>query len=271
MTKSIFLSICILLCLNSISKAQSQEPKHIDSLYSLMYSFREDTTAFDRLKANYRFIEVLVQSLKQNSSYNLSYDTLKALSVLKDEKDKFRIFTWHVKLEKATFRHFGCIQVNDESLKLFPFMDYSDSLSLVADTILSEKCWLGATYYQLKSVKRGGKNYHMLMGFDPHEPFSNKKVIDVLWFEKDGSPKFGAPIFQTDDGIKNRVVFEYKKDANFALGYSEDEKGIIYENLIPSDSKFEGMYFNYVPDGSYDKLYWKKGMWKVKENVILGK
>jgi len=54
---------------------------------------------------------------------------------------------------------------------------------------------------------------------------------------------------------------EFKKGASAGIRYSHEYNKIVFDHLIPMDDKSEGMYFNYVPDGSYNGFEWKRGNW----------
>ena len=49
----------------------------------------------------------------------------------------------------------------------------------------------------------------------------------------------------------------------------QDKKGkrIIFDRLAPSETKYDGYFMFYGPDGSYDALVCEGGIWKYKENV----
>lgn len=279
MKKLLSIFLFVFLGLNTL-QAQEQDsivfpPEYFvyqDSLQELMQDFNLDSLAFNRLKANYQFIRLLVQTLKIDNSYQFPFDSLQVISIVEPEDKAFRIFSWQVQLDKATYRHFGCIQMNQPDLKMQAFVDMSDSLSIPQDTILDKNTWFGAVYYQIKMQKHRGKKYYTLFGFDAHEPFSSRKIIDVLTLDKKkNNLQFGAAIFQTPEGLKNRMVYEFKKRVAVTVAYSEQDKIILLDHLAPSENGFENMYFNYVPDGTYNAFRWKKGKWNFEENINLQK
>lgn len=228
-------------------------------------------SAFDRNDANYLFIRKLAQTLRQENAYHYPFDSLKAISILEAPDKSFKIYSWQVKQEGASYRHFGCILKNDAGHTLIPLIDQSDELAPGTDTVVGSKNWFGAAYYQLLPDVRKVKKvkYYTLIGYDGFEPFSQRKIIDVLWFNEAGEPQFGAPIFKLPGGVFTRVIFEYAKDANMQLRWDADNKMIIGDHLVPRNEANRGLYFDYATDGSFDGFSFKKGQWLYKDNVDL--
>ena len=252
--------------------------KNEPQLQELMQRFTQDTLLENRNEANYDFIKLLVQSLKEDNSFLFGFDSLKYISVLQPEDKSFKIFTWQVKQYSGTYRHFGCIQMNSPQLKLVSLIDQSDNL-LITDTVLSAKNWIGTVYYKIKTVKKGSKKYYTLLGYDEFEPFTERKIIELLWFDKDKTPYFGAPVIELEGTVVNRLTFEYREDISMALRFFQLKNAservidefILIDHLVAEHKDMEGLSFDYVPDGTYDALRWKKGKWVYESNIDLQK
>jgi hypothetical protein len=162
--------------------------------------------------------------------------------------------------------------MNKKDLQLYPLFDYSDSINRPADTVLTNESWMGALYYNIHQVKaKGGQVYYMLFGWDGNDLLSSKKLIDVLYFDKTGKPKFGAPLFEfTGEQAAEkpvRFILEYKRDAGITLNYNPEQKMIVFSHLVPPNDKSADARFTYLPDGSYDGFRWKGDKWKYVDNV----
>lgn len=226
-----------------------------------------------RQDACYEFIRKLVQALKLEGSYNYPFDSLKRISILYPDDRSFRIFNWQLPLTTGKQRYFGAIQMADEEvLKLYPLYDYSDNMMHAEDTITDNERWYGALYYRILEVKGKGKKYYTLLGWDGHNMRSNKKIIEILSFTKEGSPLFGAPVFyfgkESELNDISRFIIEYKEDAQVSLNYDTDLQLITFDHLVPQDASTKDLPFTYVPDGSYEAFEWKKGMWRHIENIF---
>jgi hypothetical protein len=161
--------------------------------------------------------------------------------------------------------------MNSEELEIYPLFDRSDSLRHPIDSVFTAYNWFGAVYYNIidcpvKPDKARGMNVkkcYTLFGYDGNDFMSNKKIVDVLWFEND-SPRFGLPVFRyyndttETEKFHSRVVIEYKNNADATLNYTTDHNMIIYDHLVPPNELAEGIYFLYVPDGTYEGFVWKK-------------
>jgi hypothetical protein len=128
--------------------------------------------------------------------------------------------------------------------------------------------WYGSLYFNIKPFEtRQGRKY-LLFGFDAFEFFEKRKLLDVLSFDKEGKPVFGAPVFEKPDAPPDsRVYVQYSADAKVKLNWDEQYKMIIFDHLIPFPSPFGRDMVN-VPDGSYDAYKLEKGRWKYVDKVF---
>lgn len=238
-------------------------------LTELMYWAQFGDSTFERNDANYLFIRGLVRALRTEGAFDFPFDSLRYISKLYTPDRKYRIFTWQVKQEFGTYRHFGCILSNDQASPILPLIDQSDVYIGRDDTILTNKTWYGAAYFQIvpETIKIKGITYYTLIGYDPHEPFSQRKMIDFLWFDKEGIPHFGAPLLETPAGTKHRFYIEYASDVMVQLRYDLDAKKIVYDHLIPRNNENAGLGFDDVPDGSFNAFILKKKKWRFEDNT----
>lgn len=238
-------------------------------LTELMYWAQYGDSTFDRNDANYLFIRGLVRSLRIEGAFDFPFDSLKFISKLYTPDRKYRLFTWQVKQEMGTWRHFGCILTNEQPARVIPLLDRSDEFLGRDDTIFDHKSWYGAAYFQIvpeiKKVK--GITYYTLIGYDQHEPFSRRKMIDFLWFDKQGKAHFGAPLLQTPKGTKHRFYIEYAADVTAQLRYEASIQRIVFDNLVARHTETAGYGYDDVPDGSFNAFYWKRGKWLYQDNI----
>lgn len=246
-----------------------------DSLKVYGKAITNDTIEQNRVVANYKLIKTLVNSLKQNNSYDYPFDSLANLvSVLKSDDNKFRIFSWFLMSDDGTFRFYGALQMNNpKKLELYPFTDSFARMETPEDSVLNPSKWFGAVYYKIIPVNAQNKlaPYYTLLGWKGSNRQSTKKVIDVLWFDE-GKPVFGLPVFESnkkEDKIKKRVVFSYVSDVSLMLNYVKEKGMIIFDHLAPPNDKVKNMPSLWGPDLSYDAYKFKNGKWIFHENVDL--
>jgi hypothetical protein len=241
---------------------------------SIPILYQDSLFAAHRRETVYRIIPMLVGALKAENSFYYPFNRLNTISIQYPSDSSFRIFTWTLKDQTGIYRHFGAIQMNEAQLKLFPLFDMSDTMSGRPQAVLSNKNWYGAMYYRVLEQEVDGRKYYTLFGFDQNDLWSRKKLMDVLWFTDAGEPRFGAPLFQQkkDDEVKNlnRFFIEYKKTAAVNLNFFEDMDLIIFDHTAPPGEVYEGLYFTYIPDGTYEGFRWDEaiGKWSWIEKVF---
>jgi hypothetical protein len=261
--------VVIALLVAQLTQAQSFSEKE-KSLTALASSIQLDTVEKNRVAAVVAFIPELVEALKLKGSYNYPFDSLRSyISIINAPNNSFRIFTWQLSRDNGSYRYYGAIQKNNlEKLELFPLLDYTDSLLAkenvkLTDLTLNNNEWIGALYYNIVEKKIKKQTYYFLFGFDGNDAWSNKKLVEVLWFDN-SKPMFGAPLIQvpSKDEYLHRFVMQFRKDASVSLNYNEEEKMIIIDHLIAPEERLADLQFTFLPDGSYSGYKWKKGKWQ---------
>ncbi|MFY8172307.1 MAG: hypothetical protein ACOVJ4_06630, partial [Sphingobacteriaceae bacterium] len=193
-------------------------------------------------------------------------------SIMRSPDNQFRIFTWHLRTDDGHYRYYGAIQKNDpKKLTLYPLFDNSAFIQNPQDTVLTNDSWYGAHYYTIIVPKRWfSKNKkYVLLGWKGHNQNSQQKVIDVLSFDKNGSPIFGAANLKLKDKTQQRIIFEYTTQAVMMLRYLSDKKWIVYDHLAAPNARSEGNFEVYGPDLSYDGLKYRRGKWILMEKIDL--
>jgi hypothetical protein len=240
--------------------------KKEDSLKILAAQILQGRNPEDRFTADSQFTKTFVRALQIKNSFYYPFDSLVTVAKVTPLDSTFKIFTWQLPVTADVIRQHGTIQMKtaDGSLKLFPLLDKSDVINNIDDTITSNTAWIGALYYKVIEEKSFGKNVYTLLGFDDNNINSDRKIIEVLTFEK-GKPVFGGSFFSFPDNSLqkrniSRYVMEYKKNAGPRLTFDDEMNMIIYEHLISETGEVQKKY-TYIPDGDYEGLKWKDGKW----------
>jgi len=230
--------------------------------------------AGERFRADSLFTRTLVRALRTPHSFHHPFDSLTTVSRVYAPDSSFRILTWQVMRDEQVFRRHGAIQVRtaDGSLKLFPLIDRSGLITRRADTVTSADWWIGALYYRIVRTVYAGRSYYTLLGYDEHSLRSTRKVIDVLSFDAQGRPVFGAPVFASPKKagwlpVQTRFWIEFKKAGNARLQYDEELGLILFEHLV-SESNEPDKPWTLIPDGDYEGFRWVGGRWVYIEKVF---
>jgi hypothetical protein len=242
-----------------------------DTLALLAYAVVNDSIEQQRFGACRGLITALVRNLKTENSFGYKFDRLKSISILTPPDSSFRIFTWQLFVNDSTYQYYGAIQLNQRELKLFPLIDRSPEMSIPpTHEQLPPDRWYGALYYTIRQFDTKEGRKYLLLGYDAFEFFTKRKLIDVLSFDKEGKPVFGAPVFDREEkrGLPEmRVFVEYSAEAKVRLNWDEQYKMILFDHLIDMMSPF-GRGITGVPDGSYDGFKLEKGRWKYIDKVF---
>lgn len=216
-----------------------------------------------RSAAALKIIKTFSKALRQEGSFHYEFDSLSSIAILTPPDKKFRIFTWQLVFDNGLHRYFGVIQSNDQKPTLQPLVDYGDYYQHPDSIIVDADRWIGALYYQIIPQKSGKTTYYTLLGWDGNNPMSNKKIIEILWFDKEDKAKFGYPLFEMSVGKSPcRVILEYKKDATLSLNYYPDIQQIYFDHLTSLSGGLNPIEVDKVPDGTLEAFQWSKGKWR---------
>jgi hypothetical protein len=241
--------------------------KKEDSLKRYAKGFVTDSLTNNRMRNDSLFTKVLIRSYLVKNSFHYPFDSVKGVMTLYAPDSSFRIMTWSLTYNEDLCQQRGVIQfpTKDGSARFIPLYDYSTRTPYPEDSIRDHKHWIGAIYYNIIQTKFNNKNYYTLFGYDPNNPRTNKKWIEVLTFDANNMPLFGGKYFSfAKDTAKRpdqfRFGIEYKKSASATVDYDPDLKLILVDHLISETDEPE-LAQTFVPDGDYEGFKWVNGKW----------
>jgi hypothetical protein len=219
-----------------------------------------------RSKAMTKFNDLFFATLSKKGSFQYTFDSLRWISKKSPADRSFRIFTWEVAVGEGDVRYFGVIQTADEKLHVLKdnFKNIEGGLK---EDEYDKDTWLGALCYHLmENTTSKGEKYYLLFGINRLDKYENIKLIDVLFFTREGNPYFGKPVFKNHvpgqkDEMFNRLVYKYASDAQMTVNYNPGMEMIVVDNLIKKMSRIPGQGETLVPDGSYVGYELKEGYW----------
>jgi hypothetical protein len=253
-----------------------------DSLSLLSSQIWKQKTEKGRLKVSEAFFRKFQTAIESPNYVNNPFDSIKGITRAVSEDAKLILFTWNVPLENGENKYYGFIQVKGESLLAIPLRSVDTNLNNFETSQIPPLNWYGALYYKIIDIKLGDHTAYTLLGWDGYTPSSNRKIIDILSFDKSGQALFGMPVFKTDKGNKYRVVKEYAENSNMVLRYDYQsilvQKGkktkkenawlIVMDRLVPMDPTMKGITKYYVPSGdTYDGFVFKNNYWVLVEDI----
>lgn len=227
----------------------------------------------ERVSSIQHFQRLFVEALEQPEACKYPFMRLRDyVSMLAPKDSSFRLFTWSKRYYADSFEFGGVIQLkNTNECEVIVLLDKSPQQKKEDEHgLMTAENWRGALYYQLFQVGKKKDKYYILLGWDGTTRASNKKIIEPLTFDANGMVTFGKPVFMMKEGspLKSRVVFEFADKAVMSLRHEPSKNVIVWEHLSPPNSRATGQYSLYLPDGTYDYLELKKGIWIKREMLF---
>lgn len=270
---SVFVCIMLMLCLSDSLFGQMMLNRQEEEINILFQELAQNIADEKKLSVNSDIRERMRMLLTHEESFSYPFDSLKYMGKVLSPDGSFRLYCWNIVLTNGSYRYYTFIQHSKKESgcrveELFDREDTPDNCMMITSRAND---WLGALYYQIIPFKNSGKDYYLLLGWDGNNISTNKKVIEVLYFDNERKAVFGAPVINWRDKRLNRVVFEYAKQARMTLRYDMASKRVIFDHLSPMSPNYKGQFEYYGPDFSYDALILKKGVWILEEDVDIRK
>ena len=271
-------AIALFFCTQFYSSAQTTDSKQTDyqdidqdRIENLAYAVLQELPKIEKDSLNALLKKELTRSLTKESAFRYSFDQVKSLSILTSPDSAFRIFNWEIAYLNGTNRY-ECLLLKKQgaafTLETLQPLDSVFVRQNLENQQLGKENWLPAIYYKIIPVKSRFQTFYTLLAWDGNDLLTNKKYIDVLWFDKKGETHFGAPIFKDNRTAKSRVIFEFGGQNAMTLNFEEELERISFSHLAPPSSNLEGIYDYYGADITFDAYQWKGNYWQLINEVI---
>ena len=208
---------------------------------------------------------LLSKELTKKQAFSFAFNSVKSLTILTPKDSAFRIFNWSIAYLDGTHSYECALLKRKEGKNtsltfLEPYQQTPDKETLTQATG-DESHWLGGLYYQIIEKKGKFQTYYTMLTWDGNNLLTNKKHIEVMWFNQKGAVKFGAPIFKSNRKTASRILFEFGGQHAMKLSYDEESDHIIFDYLVPLNPRLEGVYEYYYPDVTQDAYKWNGDAW----------
>jgi hypothetical protein len=251
--------------------------EEIDEIKSLFKDLRQAKSDAKKNDINDYLTVYFIEFLEDSKSFDANFDSLNNyLSVLRSGDDLLQVFTWNIQYSDRSFKYFGLLQYYDEKKKNTRVYFLNDKKYKPLDDEEEENFdrkfntnteWFGALYYDLVTKKFNTKTYYTLIGWDGADLFINRKIVEVLHFDKHGLPIFGGKMFKMQKNIESRLVFEYAERVVMHLRYNSKHDIIVMDHLSPAEERYQNLPQYYGPDRSFDALKFAGGKWVLESNI----
>ena len=212
----------------------------------------------------------LKSALENKVAFDYPFNTLPTLGKIYAEDKQVRVFSWNVQLSPEN-NIYNCFVLKKRKRKdehdIIELEDNSAALPMYPKNKLNNQNWYGALYYDIVDVKIGRKTYYTILGYDLNNSMSHIKLIDVLYFTG-RKLNLGFPLFNTEEGVANRVFMEHSKKSIMTLRYDERRDKIVFDHLSPETPSLKEFREFYVPDMSYDAYTFVDELWVLESDII---
>jgi hypothetical protein len=243
-----------------VDSLRIMETRLLDEYNALM-----EKSPFKRFEKAQEFYHTFCSALENRPVFDYPFERLPNIGKIYSSDQRVRIFTWNIPVDNNDNLYFGIAQYYSRPEKKVKIVRFNEQILTGADRVKTD--WQGALYYNIVETRQDGQNYYTLLGFDPYNPLSNKKIIDVVSIDDNDGLYFCENLFLFNGTVLSRLIFEYNEKASMSLKYNEDKKMIVFDHLSPSRPSLEGKYEFYGPDFTYDGLKWEKGIWVYYSNI----
>jgi hypothetical protein len=219
--------ICSFILIKGYAQFELPVKQYTDSLKQIGNRIINGNHDIEKYQANEEFKKMLTFLLSHNDAISYDFSQVENLSVMSPSDNSFRLFTWTIPKRDGSFDFEGIVYSFHERQKKYLINELKDVRHLtegIAIKVLKNNEWHGALYYQMIEVKVNGKMMYTLLGWDGNNALSTKKIIDVLTFQSNGSPVFGAGIFSGYGKFgrhSKRIIFEHASTTQMALKYEK--------------------------------------------------
>jgi len=242
-----------------------------DTLKVMAHTIMNAETEAEKRLANQAFITNLTEVLQYEKSFKFSFDSLPTIARILSPDNTFRIFNWLLKKDNGAYEYYAIVHYHNKKRKryeIIPLVDNSANIRNAEQEDLDAKNWFGGLYYQIAYIKKLGRKYYTLLGWDGNDGYSTKKIIDVMYFSGKNKIKFGLPIFKKNKKeSQKRVVIEYDAKTSVSVKYQQKEQRIVFNHLVPPKKDLEGLEEYYIPEGTFNSYQYKKGKWWLEQDI----
>lgn len=246
-----------------ISEGEDQLKTLFDSIF-YRNEIRFLRTDDEKIGLNDTLLSVFRELLTKKESFDYPFDKLINCGILKSSDNRVKIYNWNLRFGDGSHKYYGFIQYyhpKKNEVYTWELTDASDSMPDPENRMLTEKQWFGALYYYILAYNEGKKTNYILLGWDGNNHFTNKKIVESLYFTNEGEPRFGKAIFKKDNDVFKRFIIEYPIRVTVALVYDEKVGAIVWDHLAPDNNSKKDDINYYGPDGSYDGFKQNGNKW----------
>jgi hypothetical protein len=245
---------------------QEQLADALGKLYRRLLLTSDDD---ERIMINDSIVIKVEKYAGSDNVFNIWFSNLRYLGQITSPDSTLKIITWNLVLRNKPGRYY-CYMIRKMPGKKTNTVyrlerSYNDDV-ILTDTTYSPSDWYGALYYDIRPYRESSEESWVLLGINYSDPYTTKKIIDVLSFTSGDDIVLGRKWFNSDNSLHYRYVLEYSSSAIISLRFVSDSS-IVFDHLVPVPVESGDNRIHYGPDYSADAFIFKDGLWKLFINV----
>ena len=262
----------VLLTLGVMPPASAQSPEWA-RVVAAQENLTQASTEEDRLALHGQLQGLWAEALSTGHAFDVAWgEWNNAVVDLGKDEARMIVFTWNVELDDRTQRYGGWVATASPQSTLgytFTMLNYDrDADPADARRMHRHDRWHGGLYYSGILTYDRNTPVYTLLAWDGADALTTRKWVETVE-TRHGRVRFGAPRFDTPNGLVKRVVLTYADAVQATLRVEEGLERIVFDHLAPEDPSFRGQYAFYGPTLNYDGLTWRKGRWYYSSDVAV--
>ena len=262
----------VLLTLGVMPPASAQSPEWA-RVVAAQENLTQASTEEDRLALHGQLQGLWAEALSTGHAFDVAWgEWNNAVVDLGKDEARMIVFTWNVELDDRTQRYGGWVAtaVPESALGYtFTMLNHDrDADPADAGRMHRHDRWHGGLYYSGILTYDRNTPVYTLLAWDGADALTTRKWVETVE-TRHGRVRFGAPRFDTPNGLVKRVVLTYADAVQATLRVEEGLERIVFDHLAPEDPSFRGQYAFYGPTLNYDGLTWRKGRWYYSSDVAV--
>jgi len=262
----------VLLTLGVMPPASAQSPEWA-RVVAAQESLTQASTEEDRLALHGQLQGLWAEALSTGHAFDVAWgEWNNAVVDLGKDEARMIVFTWNVELDDRTQRYGGWVATASPQSALgytFTMLNHDrDADPADAGRMHRHDRWHGGLYYSGILTYDRNTPVYTLLAWDGADALTTRKWVETVE-TRHGRVRFGAPRFDTPNGLVKRVVLTYADAVQATLRVEEGLERIVFDHLAPEDPSFRGQYAFYGPTLNYDGLTWRKGRWYYSSDVAV--
>lgn len=265
-----FCAVLLTLGVMPPASAQSPEWAHV---VAAQENLTQASTEEDRLALHGQLQGLWAEALSTGHAFDVAWgEWNNAVVDLGKDEARMIVFTWNVELDDRTQRYGGWVATASPQSALgytFTMLNHDrDADPADAGRMHRHDRWHGGLYYSGILTYDRNTPVYTLLAWDGADALTTRKWVETVE-TRHGRVRFGAPRFDTPNGLVKRVVLTYADAVQATLRVEEGLERIVFDHLAPEDPSFRGQYAFYGPTLNYDGLTWRKGRWYYSSDVAV--